>query len=85
MQFTKDTPVKLISFLRKLNAPRNTEARENYWKLIGQQGIVMDEVEMNNGRVLVLFEANLDDFGLENHNPLKNSIWIKKTDLEVIK
>jgi hypothetical protein len=85
MQFTKDTPVKLISFLGKLTAPRNTEARENYWKLIGQHGIVMDDVEMNNGRVLVLFEVNLDDFGVENHNPIKNSLWIKKTDLGVIK
>ena len=74
----------MISFLGKLNAPRNTEACENYWKLIGQHGIVMDEVEMNNGRVLVLFEINLDDFEVENHNPIKNSIWIKKTDLKAM-
>ncbi len=39
---------------------------------------------MNNGRILVLFDRNLDDFEVENHNPIKNSLWIKKTDLEVL-
>ncbi len=84
MKFTKDTPVKLITFLGKSTAPKNTDDRENYWKLIGQHGIVIDEVEMNNDRVLVLFDGNLDDFEIENHNLIKNSLWIKKTDLEVL-
>ena len=39
---------------------------------------------MNNGRILVLFDKNLDDFEVENQNTIKNSLWIKKTDLEVV-
>ena len=39
---------------------------------------------MNNGRILVLFDKNLDDFEVENQNPIKNSLWVKKTDLEVV-
>ena len=77
--------MKLISFSGKSTAPKNTNDRENYLKLIGETGIVIDEFEMNNGRILVLFDRNLDDFEVENHNPIKNSLWIKKTDLEVMK
>ncbi len=44
----------------------------------------MDEVDMNNGRILIIFDENLDDFEVENQNPIKNSLWIKKTDLDVL-
>lgn len=30
-----------------------------------------------------MFDENLDDFEVENLNPIKNSLWIKKTDLDV--
>ena len=33
----------------------------------------------------ILFDENLDDFEVENQNTIKNSLWIKKTDLGVIK
>lgn len=56
MLITNCAKVKLISFLGKSTTPKNTDDRENYWKLIGQQGFVIDEVEMNNGRILVLFD-----------------------------
>ena len=85
MLFTDSVNVKLISFLGKSTAPKNTINYENYWKLIGETGIVFDENDINNGRILVLFDKNLDDFEVENHNPIKNSLWIKKTDLEVLK
>ena len=85
MLFTDSVNVKLISFLGKSTAPKNTINHENYWKLIGETGIVFDENDINNGRILVLFDKNLDDFEVENHNPIKNSLWIKKTDLEVLK
>jgi hypothetical protein len=51
--------------------------------LIGEKAKVIDEIENHNGRVLILFDKNLDDFKVENHNPIKNSLWIKKTDLEI--
>uniref|UniRef100_UPI0040478455 hypothetical protein n=1 Tax=Flavobacterium sp. TaxID=239 RepID=UPI0040478455 len=57
--------------------------RENYWKLIGEKGIVLDNADFNPDKVLVLFDKNLDDFDLENHNPIKNSLYIDKKDLEL--
>lgn len=60
---------------------KDTLERENYWKLIGKKGKVIDD-HGTKDRVLVLFESNLDDYKVENHNPTKNSLWIKITDLE---
>lgn len=83
MRIEKDTPIQLKTFLGRLNSSRKVEERENYWKLIGEKGKVIDETEINDGRVLVLFNKNLSEFGVENHNPIKNSLWIKKSDLEL--
>ena len=74
----KDTSIKLKSFLGTLNPKDKVSERENYWKLIGEKGKVINTVENDNGRVLVLFDKNLDEFKVENHNPIKNSLWIKK-------
>jgi len=76
-----NTPVKLKLFLGSLEPTKQVKPNENYWKLIGEKGRVIDCIENDNGRVLVLFEKNLDNFKLENHNPVKNSLWIKKSDL----
>lgn len=83
MRIEKDTPVKLKTFLGTLTSSKKIEERENYWKLIGEKGKVIDDTEINNGRVLVLFDKNLNEFGVENHNPIDNSLWIKKSDLEL--
>lgn len=83
MRIIKDTPVILKTFLGKLTPSEKVQEKENYWKLIGEKGKVIDDIEIINGRVLVLFNKNLDEFGIENHNPIKNSLWIKKSDLEL--
>ena len=62
----------------------NNCSENNYWKLIGQNGKVIDGIKNNNGRILILFENDLDNFGVANHNPIKNSLWIKVEDLEII-
>lgn len=74
----------LKSFNGKSVAPKKIIERENYWKLIGEKCKIIDNKEVFNGRVLVLFEKKLDNFNLENHNPIKNSLYILKTDLEII-
>ncbi|TRX40834.1 hypothetical protein [Flavobacterium restrictum] len=79
----KNTPIKLKSFLGTVRPKKSINENENYWKLIGEKGKVIDERENDNGRVLILFDKNLDEFKVENHNPIKNSLWIKKTDLEI--
>ncbi|WP_281336312.1 hypothetical protein [Flavobacterium eburneipallidum] len=83
MEIEKNTPIKLKSFLGILKPKKRIRENENYWKLIGEKGKVIDKKENDNGRVLVLFDKNLDEFEVENHNPIKNSLWIKKTDLEI--
>lgn len=83
MSIINGTPVKLISFSGTVKPKRNTKPNENYWRLIGEKGKIIDAVENDNGRILVLFEKNLDGFKLENHNPVKNTLWIMSSDLEI--
>lgn len=78
---TKNKVVVLKTFLGTRIPQKGTSERENYWKLIEQKGTIIEQ-HGTNDRVLVLFESNLDDFELENHNPTKNTLWIKVTDLE---
>jgi len=76
--------VILKSFQGASKPKRSTLENENYWKLIGSKGRIIGEEDIS-GRFLVLFENNLDDLKLENHNPIRNSLWIKKSDLEIEK
>ena len=48
----KNTEVKLKSFLGTLTSEKKIFDDENYWKLIGEKGKVIDNVEINDGRVL---------------------------------
>ena len=70
--------VVLMKFNDRETTPPGTENRENYWKLIGQTGLIVDS---NKERHLVQFNCDLNSFGLENHNPVKNSLWILHSDL----
>lgn len=38
---------------------------------------------MDNGQVLALFKKGLKEFDIENHNPILNSLWVSKSDLEL--
>jgi hypothetical protein len=78
----KNRFVILKSFLGTTKPKKDTSEKENYWKLIGEKGKVIDDQGTDN-RVLVLFESNLDDYQLENHNPIKNSLWIRLSDLKI--
>lgn len=78
----KNTRVALKSFLGTIVSNERIDSCENYWKLIGEKGILISD-EVINERVLVLFDKDLDIFKVENHNPVKNSLWILKTDLSI--
>lgn len=79
-----NTLIKLKTFNGTQQPESDVLENENYWKLIGETGSVIDCTENYDGRVLVLFDKELDELGLENHNPVKNALWIKKMDLETI-
>lgn len=76
--------VILNTFLGKKNT-NNLRDENHYWILIGESGKV---IEINNdlfeGRVLVLFDNDLDELNLNNHNLIKNSLWILETDLIMV-
>mgnify|MGYP000433428443 CR=1 FL=1 len=73
--------VTLIAFLGTLTPEESVNSTENYWKLIGQGGQV---IELAEERVLVKFQCNIDSFELENHNPVNDSLWILRTDLQIV-
>lgn len=79
----EETIVKMKSFLGTTTGDADIESRENYWQLIGKRGKIIDANDKHGSRVLVLFEENLDDYGLENHNPVKNSLWVRLSDLVI--
>ncbi|AWI26086.1 hypothetical protein [Flavobacterium pallidum] len=80
----KNTKVKLISFSGRQSAEQKIHAENDYWKLIGEIGVVVDETRNSYGRLLVLFDSDLDGFGVANHNPVKHSLWIMPEDLEIV-
>lgn len=63
--------VKLKSFLGKSENKKSSK-QDNYWLLIGENGKIIEE---SNSyffeRVLVLFDKDLDELNLANHNPIK--------------
>lgn len=79
----KNSLVKLKTFHGTLTSPNKVDEKEDYWVLIGEKGVVLDYADFNPEKVLVLFEKNLDDFNVENHNPIKNTLYIDKIDLEL--
>jgi hypothetical protein len=82
--------VKLISFNAKTDPPVEVYPHENYWKLIGFQGIVVEGIERekeyfnDSGRVCVRLNADVSEMGLECHNEAMDALWINERDLELI-
>jgi hypothetical protein len=83
MRFAKGDRAKLRTFLGTLNPRTAINTQDNYWRLIGGKGEVIDD-KIQNKRVLVSFEKNLDDFEVANDNPIPNSLWVKPSDLAII-
>jgi hypothetical protein len=79
--------VRLITFNGTPNCPNGTDTKEDYWKLIGWRGIIFLDAPVDGisaDRVLVKFDDDVSTSGLHSHNPEANSLWIKRSDLEMI-
>jgi hypothetical protein len=78
------TRVRLKSFLgaRQASPDRQDDSQNNYWLLIGQQGLVVKEDPYDPEHVLVKFEVDVISFGLHCHNEIPNSLWIRLDDLQ---
>ena len=83
--------VTLKSFHGSMQPPPGTDDSENYWKLIGLSGVVIDTKPGHPAfpqfgeRALVRFEHNLKDYDVHCHNPAENSLWIFVLDLDKAK
>ena len=84
----ENTRVLLKTFNGTAIADSDCDDSENYWKLIGFKGrIVQDPSESKNNvglRVLVKFEDSISSLGLHCHNSVPNSLWILESDLEIL-
>jgi hypothetical protein len=83
--------VKLIRFNGKISPVRPVNKQEDYWKLIGETGIVCQDPEQKSiyanfskkPRILVKFDTDITGYGLAAHNNINNSLWILVDDLEI--
>ena len=88
----KHDKVKLVTFNGKSHSGKAVDSAENYWKLIGETGIVEQSPQGNSiyadfskqPRVLVRFEKDIRRFGLIAHNDIENALWILVSDLAVV-
>lgn len=84
--------IEMISFNGLTEAPSDCVPDENFWKLISEKGtVVQDSSESDlyasfskDKRVCVVFDSDLNSFGLVNHNGVPNSLWILVSDLKVV-
>lgn len=89
----KGTKVKLISFNGTTSPQNIQDEAENYWKLIGETGAVMQDPQEKSvfahfskkPRVLMQFDKDIaSTYGLIAHNNIENSLWILVSDLKII-
>ena len=73
--------VQLRSFNGTDAAPTDCDPAENYWRLIGESGTVIEQINQRK-RVLVQFDRAISLHDLHCHNPIKNSLYILVSDLE---
>lgn len=81
--------VILNTFNGTKKSPSDCVSEEDYWKLIGIEGIVVQdpfkcckyESFSNERSVLVKFDVCLKSLGLCCHNGVENSLWIPVSDL----
>ena len=78
---SKPMKVRLKSFNGATVGPPEQLPSENYWLLIGEEGVVI-EAKNENSRLLIQFSVPLGSLGLQNHNPVPNTLFILESDLE---
>ncbi len=81
--------VKLNTFNGTKTPPSDCDPREDYWRLIGTEGVVLQDpfkcckyTGFNNERsILVKFDVSVESLGICCHNDAENSLWIPVSDL----
>ena len=90
MKYNIGSAVRLKSFFGTTVAEQGTATSENYWKLIGICGVVIQKRDKPHPaypdkglQYLIQFNADIQEFNLTIHNEIKNSILFFESDLEL--
>ncbi|MFC1626075.1 hypothetical protein ACFL19_00065 [Pseudomonadota bacterium] len=90
-EFSIGRRVVLVTFHGEPSSPTPVEVDDNYWNLIGEEGVIESEILKEHSaypekgkRALVKFDKDLSSLGLVNHNQTPNSLWIFISDLKGI-
>jgi len=74
----------------KIPNDNNIDPQENYWKLVGCTGKVVEAKEKPHPafpdkglQLLVKFDNSILDLNLISHNNITNTLWIFETDLSL--
>ncbi len=86
------TRVQLQSFNGTTASKESVSAGEDYWRLVGRDGAVVDSPEEKSSfadagpeaRVCVRFDDDLEKLGLAAHNRIPNCLWIRASDLRPV-
>ena len=81
--------VKLNSFNGTKTSPSDCDPKEDYWQLVGMEGVVLQDpftcckyTGFNKERsVLVKFDVSVGSLGLRCQNNIENSLRIPVSDL----
>jgi hypothetical protein len=84
--------VRVVSFNGTLTAPAGTDPSEDYWQLVGSQGVVVQDPAQESKcadfsgtpRLLVRFDRSVVALGLHCHNNVENALWLLESDLESV-
>lgn len=86
----RDKVILQTFFGTKIPDDTNVDPQENYWKLVGCTGEVVEIKEkphpafLDKGlQILVKFDNSLVDLNLISHNHIANTLWIFETDLSL--
>lgn len=75
--------VRVKTFNATTKNPKFCDPEENYWKLIGLEGRVVDLLPLRK-RAVVLFDQDVKKLGLYAYNEIPNTLFILESDLEII-
>jgi predicted nuclease of restriction endonuclease-like RecB superfamily len=84
--------VRLKTFNGTIHPVQHVNDKENYWKLVGECGLVEQDQQQNSiyanfseqERVLVKFDKDLKIADLIAHNNITNALWVLVSDLAII-
>ncbi len=91
MEIKTSSRVKLISYEGVIDPPTPGEPDQNYWRLLGWEGVVIkdpftcakypDKALGTERRVLVKFDLLMSSLNLLSSDAAENSLWVAVTDL----